>query len=201
MRVKTEHKRAELLQAATEVFLEVGYDRTLMSDISARAECSKGTLYRYFASKEDLYFAVIMALSATATQAILEALEAADENFSEQLLKFGTAFLSATYSPKFQAMRRLAFAPNENEAISRTVYEKAVEPYLSRMSLLIAKAMENGSLRPGNATVAAWHLCGLLESELLLRFLLHALPPLPPEELATIAERAVSTFLAAYGPS
>jgi hypothetical protein len=60
--------------------------------------------------------------------------------------------------------------------------------------------MEAGHLRRDDAHVAACHLCGLLESELLLRFLLHALGDPSPDELEAVAYRGIKTFLAAYRP-
>jgi hypothetical protein len=62
----------------------------------------------------------------------------------------------------------------------------------------LASAMERGQLRRDDPEVAAAHLCGLLESELLLKFLLHALDNVPPTQLESIARRAMRAFVAAY---
>ncbi|RYX81373.1 TetR/AcrR family transcriptional regulator [bacterium] len=51
--------REHMLWAATEVFLEVGFERASMDVIAARAETTKRTLYSHFESKENLFFAVI----------------------------------------------------------------------------------------------------------------------------------------------
>lgn len=50
---------AELITAALELFVERGFAATKLDDIAARAGVSKGTLYLYFASKEQLFKAVI----------------------------------------------------------------------------------------------------------------------------------------------
>ena len=49
-----------ILRCAAEVFSERPYHEVLTDDISARLKIGKGTLYRYFASKEELYFASIV---------------------------------------------------------------------------------------------------------------------------------------------
>jgi len=54
-----QQRRETILAAARELFFEKGY-RTTMEEISARAELSKGTLYLYFTSKDELYISVIM---------------------------------------------------------------------------------------------------------------------------------------------
>lgn len=50
----------ELLAAALALFVERGYAATRLDDVSARAGVSKGTLYLYFANKEELFKAVVL---------------------------------------------------------------------------------------------------------------------------------------------
>lgn len=50
---------AELLAAALDLFVERGYAGTRLDDVASRAGVSKGTLYLYFSSKEELFKAVI----------------------------------------------------------------------------------------------------------------------------------------------
>ena len=49
----------ELLAAALDLFVERGFAATRLDDVAARAGVSKGTLYLYFTSKEDLFKAVV----------------------------------------------------------------------------------------------------------------------------------------------
>ena len=56
--VDKEAKRRALLEAAAGCFAKAGYDATSMEDVAAAAEVSKGSLYDYFASKEDLFYGV-----------------------------------------------------------------------------------------------------------------------------------------------
>ncbi len=51
--------RDEILSAAEKVFAAKGFFPTTMSDIARRAEFGTGTLYKYFKSKEELYFTLI----------------------------------------------------------------------------------------------------------------------------------------------
>jgi AcrR family transcriptional regulator len=50
---------AELLAAALELFTERGYAATRLDDVARRAGVSKGTVYLYYPSKEDLFKAVV----------------------------------------------------------------------------------------------------------------------------------------------
>jgi AcrR family transcriptional regulator len=51
--------REEILSAAEKVFAAKGFFSTTMSDIAREAEFGTGSLYKYFKSKEDLYFTLI----------------------------------------------------------------------------------------------------------------------------------------------
>jgi len=55
-----EARREEIISAAEKVFLEKGITSTTMDDIATECELSKGTLYLYYKSKEDLIVAVSM---------------------------------------------------------------------------------------------------------------------------------------------
>lgn len=55
-----EHRREEILNAAQKIFFEKGLQNATMDEIADEAELSKGTVYLYYSSKEDLYLAVMM---------------------------------------------------------------------------------------------------------------------------------------------
>lgn len=59
-RKKSEETREAILRCASEVFSRKPFHEVLIGDISARLGIGKGTVYRYFRSKEDLYFATIL---------------------------------------------------------------------------------------------------------------------------------------------
>jgi len=57
---RRKHARPEeITAAALELFVERGYAGTRLEDVAARAGVSKGTLYLYFANKEELFKAVV----------------------------------------------------------------------------------------------------------------------------------------------
>ncbi|KHE72481.1 TetR/AcrR family transcriptional regulator [Halobacillus sp. BBL2006] len=61
-KVSREHlrkRRAKILEAAKQVFIQQGYERTTMKHVMDAAEVSRGGLYQYFSNKEDLYEAIL----------------------------------------------------------------------------------------------------------------------------------------------
>src|SRR5260370_31337916 len=63
-----EAAKSRILDAANRVFAEKGYHEATMDDIAKRLGVSKGAIYLYFSSKEDLFDAMFK----TATQAFTE---------------------------------------------------------------------------------------------------------------------------------
>lgn len=56
---RKEARPGELLEAALDLFVERGFAATRADDVAARAGVSKGTLFLYFQSKEELFKAVV----------------------------------------------------------------------------------------------------------------------------------------------
>lgn len=56
---RKEARPGELLDAALDLFVEKGFAATKVDEVAARAGVSKGTLFLYFPSKEDLFKAVV----------------------------------------------------------------------------------------------------------------------------------------------
>ena len=50
--------KEKIIEAAIQSFSQTGYDRTKMEDIAKRLGLSKGTIYLYFKSKEDLFLGI-----------------------------------------------------------------------------------------------------------------------------------------------
>ena len=52
-------KRRQIIEGARQVFLTQGFDAASMGEIARQAGVSKGTLYVYFTSKEELFGAIV----------------------------------------------------------------------------------------------------------------------------------------------
>ena len=61
--VTTEETRERLLQAAASVFARLGYAKASISDITAAADLSSGSIYAHFGSKAELFVATLRAHS------------------------------------------------------------------------------------------------------------------------------------------
>src|SRR3982751_5583765 len=75
----------EILDAALACFADKGFAGTRMDDIAARAGITKGTMYLYFKSKEELFKALARQSIGERIAAITQQLEGADGPAAEQL--------------------------------------------------------------------------------------------------------------------
>ena len=87
-----QQRREEIIQAAEEVFFAEGFDKSTMDDIAEQAELSKGTIYLYFKSMEDLHMAVAHK-AVSMLKSSMSGIEELKENALEKLVRMGRAAL------------------------------------------------------------------------------------------------------------
>ena len=73
-------RRAQLLQAAQEVFVAQGFHAAAMDEIADRAGVSKPVLYQHFPGKRELYLALLEQQVTLLTDRVREAMEGTDDN-------------------------------------------------------------------------------------------------------------------------
>jgi AcrR family transcriptional regulator len=199
MRKKSEARRQAILEVAARTFRELGFERASMSEICARVGGSKATLYNYFPSKEDLFFEVMFDSAEAEFEATQASLDPAADDIAANLQAYGVRLLRQIYSPQILAARRLVIAESGRSNLGRLCYEKGLKPCRELTAEFLRAAMTNGKLREADANVADAHLHGLLESELLDRYMLCVHDTVTDAEIAACTERAIGVFMAAYG--
>jgi AcrR family transcriptional regulator len=80
-----QNQRERLIAALTEVLHEVGYQKTTVSLIGARAAVSKSDFYKHFESKDECFFAAYDAAAARLRESVTEACEGAGEGWPERV--------------------------------------------------------------------------------------------------------------------
>ena len=107
---RSERTRRDLLDAAREAFTRHGFADASMEEIAERAGVSRGPLYHYFDSKQDLFAAVYeeveQALAAEIASEI-EARTASESDAWQQVLVSSQAFLDVSLHPAVQRIALL----------------------------------------------------------------------------------------------
>src|ERR1700731_2894878 len=90
---RSDAKRRAIIAVAREVFLAQGYAATSMSEIAARLGGSKGTLYNYFRSKEELFAAFMLDTCEGPANAVFDRLPPSGGDLRAALVQLGSGLL------------------------------------------------------------------------------------------------------------
>ena len=201
---RSDRKRKALLLAATEVFLDKGYDCTSMDDVALKAAVSKPTVYKYFSDKEQLFAEIVRATTGQIDDLVRLVLETmADQTGVEACLTvLARRFITALMQPHVLRLRRLVIANADRfPDVGRSWYEQGFERVLATLATSFQSLADCEVLRPGDPFLAANHFVGLLlwipVNKAMFTGDYHA----TPDELDRYAEAAVRTFLTGYGSS
>lgn len=198
-RLDADARRESILDVAQEVFLEEGFAAASMSTIAARLGGSKGTLYNYFRSKDELFKAYVERRCLWQNDEVFAT--KAGEAPAEALLRIGRFFLAHLLNET--TLRNFALIAAESERapeIGRIFYETGPLRGTDRVAGFLAGLDAAGVLDlDGDAVGAAQHFLGLLQSPTFKARLCNAIPPLTDAEIDAEAARGVKTFLRAFG--
>ena len=190
-------RREEILEVATDVFLERGYEAGAMSEVARRLGGSKETLYRYFRCKEALFAAVVQeSVARHGRQAFGDVLESGE--LAIDLERLGRALLTFLTSDEHVALRRAVLAEAGRSDLGKLCFEHGRRTALEPVAARLAKAMAQGRLRRADPWTAAMHFRGLCQSGLYDLRLEGVIEALTAEEIARAVDEAVDVFLRAY---
>jgi TetR/AcrR family transcriptional regulator len=163
-------RRDLILKASEEIFFEKGLRAATLDEVAERAEVSKGTIYLYFASKEDLYYS-LMIKGLSMLLKIFEDTRPDESNPSKALLQFGEAYLKFSDEQSY-LFKMLAVVENPvmNEQASPKVLselENVSDKVLSYVARFVQKGIDAGTFRndlsPYEAVILFWvSLSGVL---------------------------------------
>ena len=139
----------EILDAATKVFAEKGYAAARMEDIAARAGVTKGTIYLYFPSKEEVF-------KSLARQTVHVALAGATQQVrdftgtSRELLVALLSAISAFLQDKDRAMLpKIIISESGNfPELARFWRSEVVDRSLAMVTAAITQGIARGEFRP-----------------------------------------------------
>lgn len=164
----TEERKSQILNAAEGVFTKKGFDEARMDDIAEETGLSKGTLYNYFKSKEDLVIAILDRIFMGAFQQF-EAPENTEENATAAIWRF-------TEEAIRDYLKMLRMLPIAYEflalAFRNKVVQKALKQYfnvyMDALVPLIQRGIDIGEFRKVDAQEVAIAAGAIFEGTVLL---------------------------------
>lgn len=164
----SEERRAQIITSAIKVFSRQGFADSRMDDVAAESGLSKGLLYWYFKSKEEIIIAIadlLFGVEFHKIQSLSDEVQTARlclEHFLEIFIADLHGMLEI--APVIYEFYALAF----RNATVRQVMQEYLGRFVAILEPIVLRGMENGEFIPGDSRQATIAIGAALEGTLLL---------------------------------
>ncbi|ACA15626.1 transcriptional regulator, TetR family [Methylobacterium sp. 4-46] len=148
---RKEARPGEILDAAFEEFARRGYAATRLDDVAARAGITKGTIYVYFPSKEDLFVATFKEM-VRPTMENIAALTHAPQGTAMDILRahFRFVYDHMVADRRGRELLRLLMAEaGRFPSLAERWHDEVIGPAVERMRAVMRYGVARGEFRPG----------------------------------------------------
>jgi AcrR family transcriptional regulator len=139
-----EARRQQILDAAAAVFADKGFDRATTREVASAAGVSEGTIYNYFASKDDLLIGILSRLGNMMQPEMMEQEWPSDPHEFLAALFLLRLRLVAQYGAMLQAIFSKILVDQD---MGRRYYEQIVKPALTPVEDHVRAYVEEGRFR------------------------------------------------------
>ena len=151
-RRRKDARPAEIIAAAYAVFAEKGFAAAKLDEIAARAGVSKGALYLYFETKQDIFEAVVhdaIAPNMATIETMAETFRGRFEDLARMVVP-NIAQLAAT-SPLGKVIKMVIGESGNFPELARIWHDELIARALGVLTRLVERAQQRGEVRPGDA--------------------------------------------------
>lgn len=194
-------KREQVMAAASELFMEQGFAGTSMDAVARKAGVSKATVYAHFASKEDLFEAMVAKGSAERFASLMTA-DLDRLGVEEALSTVAHEFMGVLTSPQsLKTLRLVMGEAGRRPDLAARFYRAGPARVLGALTAYLERAKARGDLEMDDPGIAAELFFGMIRGDLHMRRMLGLADQLRRTDIARLADTAVSVFLKAHRPS
>ncbi|MBS7553917.1 TetR/AcrR family transcriptional regulator [Ancylobacter dichloromethanicus] len=192
-------KRREIIDGARKVFFEKGFDGASMDEVAKAAGVSKATIYVYFASKAELFEALVHNDRTRSAERLFE-VDPSGDDVEMLLRRLGISFMTMMVQPDQIRMVRMVIAIAEKfPRIGRTFFDAGPCHGGQRLAALLRRQADLGRLRIDDDLAAAYEFFNLCQSNSVKGLLFGVGEQPTPAQIEETVERAVRVFLSYYG--
>ena len=146
---RKEQRPEEILEAALEEFAVKGYAAARLDDVASRAGISKGLVYVYFKTKEELFKAVIRTFIIPRVDALIAEVERTRRSSEEMIRGPLLSFMKEFAKSRRRIVVRLLVAEGSKHPDLLDFYHREVISRGMRLlRLILARGVTNGEFRP-----------------------------------------------------
>jgi AcrR family transcriptional regulator len=190
--------RQTIVEAAYELFVELGFQAATLDKVAQRAKISKLSIYRHFENKEALFSAAMVArCQQFAPQDLFEGLEGSAE---EQLIAAGSSLLRTLLSPDVRSVEAMIMADKTNQkSLSKLHYEAGPVHVIAQIEALLRRLHARKVLNVPNPLQSARLFAALFKgSDLLMSARFDEARANDDNEIESYCKSAVVMFIAAH---
>ena len=189
--------RAAILNAATDLFLEFGYDRTSLAHVAESAGVSKATLFKQFPTKAELFEATVLAAGDAPPDR--EFVDPPSGDFRAGLVVLGLAYAELLSGPRMADLIRtlIAESPRFPELRERT-FNFGTLPVIAALGRYFETENAAGTANVDDLDVAATQFLGMIATVIFWPRLVHGNWALSEEETLQAVDEAAQTIFARY---
>ncbi|HDZ1003225.1 TPA: TetR/AcrR family transcriptional regulator [Klebsiella variicola] len=189
-----------IIDAASELFVELGFQATTLDKIAQRAKISKLSIYRHFDNKEALFSAAIVAgcHQLFAPQAILEGV---DGSVEDQLMAVGSLLLRTLLRSDVSSVEAMVMADKTNQkSLSKLHYEAGPAHVIAQIEALLRQLHAKQLLNVPDPLQSARLFAALFKgSDILMIARFDKTRAEDDNEIESYCRSAVAMFIAAHG--
>lgn len=165
----SETRRSQILQAATNVFSRLGFKKARMDDIAEKSGMSKGALYWYFKSKDELIEGIITSFLDIEMKKLRQ-LQEAEGSAGDRLTTFIDIVLAdfERITPLLPMFFEFLGMISRHKTI-QTLFTLYMHDFLTVLTPIIQDGVDSGEFRPLNAEDAAIAIGAIFEGIIVLR--------------------------------
>ena len=146
---RKEARPQELLEAALALFVEKGFAATRSEEVAARAGVSKGTLYLYFPSKEDLFKEVVRQNLSTLIAEGMDLVDGFEGSTSELLSCLMQAWWNQVGNTPASGIIKIMMSEARNfPELAQFYVDEVVKPSQALLERTVQRGVQRGEFRP-----------------------------------------------------
>jgi AcrR family transcriptional regulator len=191
-------KRRQITDGASRVFLAQGFDAASMGAIAREAGVSKGTLYVYFKSKEELFEAIVEEQRRQQAEEIFTF--DGEAPIEEELRRVGVELVRflCRRPGGVSPLRTVIAIADRMPELGAKFYQSGPATGIARLKAFLEGKVASGVLKPHDCEVAAAQFIDSCLSTMFKPMMFNFASAPDDARIAHVVDMAVRTFLAAY---
>lgn len=198
-RMHAEDRRQQIIEVAVQLFSQKGFRGTTTKEIALAAGVNEAIIFRHFATKRELYTAIMDRKACTPEVLAIEStLEAAMEARDDQRVFASLAFQVLEFHEKDEtSMRLLLYSALERHELAEMIFRNHISRMHAQLADYVKKRISEGTFRRVNPALVVRAFMGMIINQVMhKKFFSFDVPDVVSLSNRQIAEKYAELFLA-----